>query len=294
MKRELKTIPIAAITVVTSRKRNKHKFKDLVTSVDHLGLKRPITVNARNGDKNYELVCGEGRIEAFQALGRTEIPAIQVNVTAEEALVMGLVENLARHQPSAIELFSEIGRLVKCGYKIDEIAAKVDLSPGYVRAVCHLLKNGDKHLLEALDHNVIPPTIALEISKAPGGEAQKLLLEAYAEKAHTSEQIAAIRRLIERCHVKQVLKGGKTRTTTFSLVRAYRREIERQHLVAQKAELVHARLVFIASALQKLLQERLFVRLLREEGLQDVPLPLRRQVSLQDGPDAKDPGHRGL
>jgi ParB family transcriptional regulator, chromosome partitioning protein len=148
------------------------------------------------------------------------------------------------------------------------------------------MKHGENHLLEALDHNVIPPTIALEIAKAQDGEAQKLLLEAYAEKPHTSEQIAAVRRLVERCHVKAVLKGKKTRTTTFSLVRAYRREIERQYLVAKKAELAHARLVFIASGLQKLLMERLFVRLLREEGLQDVPLQLRRQISSEDGPDA--------
>ena len=294
MKREIKTIPISAIKVVNSRKRNKQKFRELVTSVDHLGLKRPITVNVRGDDKTYELVCGEGRVEAFRALGCTEIPAILIDATTEETFLMGLVENLARRQPSATELFSEVGRLVKCGYKLNEIAAKVDLSPGYIRAVCHLLKHGEHHVLQALDQNVIPPTIALEIAKAQSGEAQKVLLEAYAEKLHTSGQIAAIRRLVERCHLRAVLKGKKTRPTTFSLVRAYRREIERQHLVAKKAELAHARLLFIASALQRLLQERLFVRLLREEGLQDVPIQLRRQISSQDGSDVEDAGRRSL
>jgi ParB family chromosome partitioning protein len=84
MKRDIQTIPISAITVVNSRKRNKQKFRELVTSVDHLGLKRPITGNARGGGKQYKLVCGEGRIEAFRALGRTDIPAILIDATAEE------------------------------------------------------------------------------------------------------------------------------------------------------------------------------------------------------------------
>jgi ParB family transcriptional regulator, chromosome partitioning protein len=292
MKREIRTIPISAITVVNSRSRNKQKFKTLVTSVDHLGLKRPITVNVRNRKTNYELVCGEGRIEAFRALGRAEIPAILIDVAADDSFLMGLVENLARRQPSAIEVFSEVSRLAKRGYKINEIAAKVDLSPSYVRAVCHLVKHGDRHLLEALDHELIPPTIALEIAKAESGEAQKLLLEAYAQRPHTSQEIAALRRLAERCHVKAVLKGDKARprATTSSLVRAYRAETERQHLVAKKADLAHARLVFIAGALQKLLRERLFIRLLREEALHDIPHQLRREISKQDGSNAASAG----
>jgi ParB family chromosome partitioning protein len=294
MKREIRTIPISAITVVNSRARNKRKFKALVASVEHLGLKRPITVNVRNGKTNYDLVCGEGRIEAFRALGRAEIPAILIDVAADDSFLMGLVENLARRQPSAIEVFSEVSRLAKRGYKISEIAAKVDLSPSYVRAVCHLVKHGDRHLLEALDHELIPPTIALEIAKAESGEAQKLLLEAYAQRPHTSEQIAALRRLAERLHVKAVLKGKKGRATTSKLVRAYRSEIERQHLVAKKADLVHARLVFIAGALQKLLKERLFMRLLREESLHDIPPQLRREISKQDGLHAARSGLSGL
>jgi ParB family chromosome partitioning protein len=289
VKREIRTIPISAITVVNSRFRNKQKFKALVTSVDHLGLKRPITVNVRNGKMNNELVCGEGRIEAFRALGRTEIPAILIDAPTNDCFLMGLVENLARRQPSAIEVFGEVSRLAKRGYKINEIAAKVDLSPSYVRAVCHLVKHGDRHLLEALDHDLIPPTIALEIAKAESGEAQRLLLEAYAQRPHTSQEIAALRRLAERCHVRAVLKGSKRvpRATTFSLVRAYRGEIERQHLVTKKAELAHARLVFLAGALQKLLKERLFIRLLREESLQDIPTQLRREISRQDGSNAE-------
>ena len=294
--REIKNIPISAIAVVNSRARNKRRFKELVASVDHLGLKRPITVNAQDGTNEYQLVCGEGRIEACRALGRTEIPAILLEAPADDCFLMGIVENLARRHPSVIEVFSEVSRLAKRGYKINEIAAKVDLSPSYVRAVCHLVKHGDRHLLEALDHELLPPTIALEIAKAESGGAQKLLLEVYAQRPHTSLEIAALRRLAERLHVKAVLNGkkGRPRATTAKLVRAYRGEIQRQHLVAKKAELAHARLVFIAGALQKLLRERLFIRLLREESLHDIPLQLRREISRQDGSNAESAGRSGL
>jgi ParB family chromosome partitioning protein len=294
--REIKTIPISAIRVLNSRTRHKERFRELVASVDHLGLKRPITVNTQNGAEEYQLVCGEGRIEAFRALGRTEIPAILIEAPTEDCFLMGLVENLARRHPSAMEVFSEVSRLAKRRYKINEIAAKVDLSPSYVRAVCHLVKHGDRHLLEALDHNLLPPTIALEIAKAENGGAQKLLLEAYAQRPHTSQEIAALRRLAERCHVNAVLEGNRKvpRPTTSTLVRAYRAEIERQHLVAKKAELAHARLAFIAGAFQKLLKERLFTRLLREESLHDIPSQLRREISRQDGSNAESTGVRCL
>jgi ParB family chromosome partitioning protein len=158
------------------------------------------------------------------------------------------------------------------------------------------VKHGDRHLLEALDHDLIPPTIALEIAKAESGEAQKLLLEAYAQRPHTSEEIAALRRLAERIHVKAVLYGKKERprATTAKLVRAYRGEIQRQYLVAKKADLAHARLIFIAGALEKLLKERLFMRLLREESLHDIPPQLRREISKQDGSHAASAGLSGL
>ena len=41
---EVRTIPIDAITVLNPRSRNKRIFQELVTSIAHLGLKKPITV----------------------------------------------------------------------------------------------------------------------------------------------------------------------------------------------------------------------------------------------------------
>jgi hypothetical protein len=48
-----------------------------------------------------------------------------------------------------------------------------------------------------------------------------------------------------------------------ALVRAYRQEIGRQQLIARKADLAQARLVFIVNALKTLLNERMFASLHR-------------------------------
>ena len=70
-------IPIERITVINPRVRNKKKFKEIVSNIAEIGLKRPITVTRRDDadGPRYALVCGQGRLEAYQALGQHEIPA---------------------------------------------------------------------------------------------------------------------------------------------------------------------------------------------------------------------------
>src|SRR5687768_8673948 len=93
---QVKVIPIASITVLNPRVRNRKIFQELVTSIEHLGLKKPITVAARADGSGYDLVCGQGRLEAFLALGETDIPAVVVEASEEDCFVGSLVENLAR------------------------------------------------------------------------------------------------------------------------------------------------------------------------------------------------------
>jgi ParB family chromosome partitioning protein len=97
---QIRQVPIDAITILNPRVRNKRIFNELVTSIEHLGLKRPITVSARPDQSGYDLVCGQGRLEAFVALGQTEIPALVLEASEEDCFVMSLVENLARRHHS--------------------------------------------------------------------------------------------------------------------------------------------------------------------------------------------------
>ena len=106
---EIVMVPVHSVNVLNPRSRNRKVFNELVTSISHLGLKRPITVSRRAGTAVFDLVCGQGRLEAFIALGQKEIPAVILDVEEEDCFVMSLVENLARRQHSPLELVEEIG-----------------------------------------------------------------------------------------------------------------------------------------------------------------------------------------
>jgi len=63
-------IPIQEIRIVNPRSRNRVKFRSVVTSIGAVGLKKPITVHQRELEADgtrYDLVCGQGRLEAVRA-----------------------------------------------------------------------------------------------------------------------------------------------------------------------------------------------------------------------------------
>src|SRR5438552_16504305 len=100
-RRRLQVIPIEQIRILNPRARNQRNFTEIVKSIAQVGLKRPITVSPRCSETDpfkYDLVCGQGRIEAFVQLGQTEIPAMLVEAEESDCLVMSLVENCARKQ----------------------------------------------------------------------------------------------------------------------------------------------------------------------------------------------------
>ncbi len=106
------------IRILNPRVRNRRTFEEMIDSIARIGLKRPITVAQRpdSDPVEYDLVCGQGRLEAFLELKQSEIPAIIINANESDCLVMSLVENCARRQHRAIDLMREIGELRKRGY----------------------------------------------------------------------------------------------------------------------------------------------------------------------------------
>ncbi|WP_024338922.1 plasmid partitioning protein RepB C-terminal domain-containing protein [Bradyrhizobium japonicum] len=280
---EIIKIPVTDIRVLNPRSRNKRIFGELVTSIAHLGLKKPITVSRRNGH-GFDLVCGQGRLEAFIALGQTEIPAIVIEASEEDCFVMSLVENLARRHHSPLELVSEIGNLKKRGYSIGQIAAKIDFSTEYVYAICALLENGEQRLLAAVDRGLIPHSIAMEIAKAKDGDVQKALAEAYEANAIPGNQVLAIRKIIEQRNLLGKAKSPTgprqqaKRVTAGALVRAYKKEADRQKLLVKKAGLAQSRLLFAVNALRMLMGEAPFVKLLQGEELHTLPRPIAERL----------------
>ncbi|SHG56423.1 plasmid partitioning protein RepB C-terminal domain-containing protein [Bradyrhizobium erythrophlei] len=275
----IEIIPVNAIDVVNPRVRNRRIFKEIVTSVAELGLKRPITVKRKQleGEQRYDLVCGQGRLEAYQSLGQREIPAIVVSASDEDSAIMSLVENCARRQHRAIDLLHDIEGLKSRGYEFEEIARKTGLTVEYVRGVASLLEHGEHRLLRAVEAGQVPVSVAVLIAQAEDSEVQNVLQQAYEEKLLRGQRLMAAKKLIEQRRRRG--KGYKTgprrvdggSISSNALLRAYRQDVDRKKVLIRKSNSTKSRLVFILEALRKLLAEPDFVTILETEKLDTLP-----------------------
>jgi ParB family chromosome partitioning protein len=295
-------VPIARIEVLNSRDRNMKVFEEIVESIQLIGLKKPITVAERageDGQPKYMLVCGEGRLNAFRILGETHIPALVVDVSDEDAFIMSLAENIARRGYRPLEILADIELLRERGYTADVIIQKTGLSPKYVRDIVFLLEQGEERLIEGVQRGSIPLTTALEIARASANDPQNangeggesnlgdLLQEAYENGQLKGRQIIEAKRLIEK---RQELGPSspnaaqiKPPTSSYSLVRTYQKEVERQRKMVLKAEHAHQRLLLVAQGLKKLFADENFVTLLRAEGLDTLPKYLAERITNFEG-----------
>jgi len=288
MNNEIIMIPIDRIRVLNPRPRDKKKFEQIIQSIKNLGLKKPIQVSLRSAEEGtepgYDLVCGQGRMEAFLALGHKEIPAIVVEVSREERLLRSLVENMARRLPSRLALMNEIERLKADGYSNVEIGKKLDIADGTVGGYIALKKAGEERLLDAAINGKIPLGVAMDIAKANSPELQRELLKGFESKELNQFAIRTVKRLIDQRRF--VGKGRdtdadkkKSRTNADSLINAFKRESQKQRLMVKKARLCDAKLVITVTALGKLLGDENFFNLLRAESLADIPQYLQDKLA---------------
>ena len=283
-------IPVDQINVLNPRSRNKVVFDGIVANISNLGLKKPITVASRPepvDGKKYDLVCGQGRLEAFIALGQTEIPAIIREASKEDCFLMGLVENIARRQIRPVELLREISNLKSRGYNSSDIARKIGVHKTYVVAIIHLLKNGEERLLTAVEKRRMPLSIAMQIASSSEEEIQQALCQAYEEKTLRGRKLITVRRIIEMRKSNGKLSTSRRRRneqlkSAGALVRVYRQEADRQKLLVKKSQLTDHRLLFIATALKNLFRDENFVTLLRAEELANVPAYLAEKLQIAE------------
>ena len=71
----------------------------------------------------------------------------------------------------------------------------------------------------------------------------------------------------------------KPPTSSYSLVRTYQKEVERQRKMVLKAEHAYQRLLLVVQGLKKLFADENFVTLLRAEGLDTLPKYLAERIS---------------
>ena len=272
-------ISIEDIHILNPRVRNQIIAEEIRQNIRSIGLKRPITVAPRKDSKNgkkYDLVCGQGRIEAYIAAGVTEIPAIVREVSEEDAHIMSLVENIARRNNSALELLQSIKYLKGQGYADDAIAAKTNLGKDYIRGIIRLIEEGEEYLVNAVEKGRIPLYQALNIAAEDDTAVQMALTEAYESGALTGIKLVAVQKIISRR--KHYGKGisapqrEKVNLSAEDLIAAYENGArEKKRLLAQ-SNYIKDVLDYTAMALRQLLNDVHFTNQLKAVGMNEIPL----------------------
>lgn len=285
----VRMIPVKQIHILNPRGRGKRKFGEIVNNIASIGLKKPITVthvSGNNGDALYHLVCGQGRLEAYITLGQEDIPAIVVEGSKEDLLLMGLTENLARRRHTSIALVQEISSLKERGYSHSEIAKKTDLQATYVKGILQLLSRGEERLLQAVEQRQLPLSIAIIIATSDDKAVQRALQEAYEKNSLRGKALLRARRLIEsrRTRGKRMHGGARKAAekpvTSNELLRTFQRETMKQKMIIQRAKICETRLLFAVAALKQLFRDEHFVTLLRAEALDTLPQYLAEQITI--------------
>lgn len=280
-------IPVDRVTVVNPRVRNKRNFREIVDNIAKLGLKKPITVTRRAeaGGPFYDLVCGQGRLEAYIALGQADVPALVVSADPEDCLVASLVENCARRQHRAIDLLQDIRGMEERGYSSPEIARKTGLSLEYVKGVARLIEKGEQRLLRSVESGIIPVSVAVEIAESEDHDVQAALSSAYERGLLKGRKLLAARKLIETRRrrgkgLAATSGGSRERLSADVLVKAYQDDADRKRSLIRRAEATRNRLLVITEALRRLSADERFLALLEDEDLASLPenLAVRLQV----------------
>lgn len=284
---QIELIDVASIRVANPRVRDPKRFKEIVANIQEIGLKRPITVTRRHGpgEHTYDLVCGQGRLEAFIALEQKFIPAIVRAYDESQALLASLAENIARRRMRAIEQIRAIKWMAENGQSADEISRKTGLGPSYTKGILRLLETGEERLLDAALHGRIPITIAVKIADGSDEETQSILMKAYEQKEITQKTLNSFRHVVNQRRflgrgVNSTRPGPRNSADEF--IASYRTQANRQKLIIKKARACEARLLSITAAFRVLLADEHFTTLLRAEKIGTLPKFLAARLANTD------------
>ena len=241
-----KMIPLSAIEPDPGQPRSTMgDLDDLVASIRDKGVLEPILVRLRPGNEDdgvlsgilYRIISGERRYRAAQEAGLYEVPAIEMEVTDEEALEIALIENLQRKDLTPFEEAEGYRMLAEShSYTHEEISEAVGKSRTVVTESLSLLQMPPRvrDTVQALGIN--SKSLLLEVLKA-GSEAEMIdLLEEVARRGLNRDDL--------RQRLRRSDKGGKSSRRkpyvfrfkapdrTFSLALSFRQsEVDKDDLI---------------------------------------------------------------
>lgn len=139
--KDLKIVPLSSIEpgVCQPRKEfNAEAISALAESIKDKGVLQPILVRRHN--EKYEIIAGERRFRAAKLAGLTQIPVIEKKLADNEALEIGLIENIMRQDLTDLEEAAGLRQLQEnFSYTQENLAKVVGKSRSYVTNCLRLL-----------------------------------------------------------------------------------------------------------------------------------------------------------
>src|SRR5690242_5751321 len=236
-------LPVAAIDPNSRQPRHvfdEEALEELKASIQEVGFLQPIVVRETGGGR-YEIVMGERRWRAAQAIGRETIPAI-VRETRDDAMLRdALLENIHRANLNPLEeaaayqqLLDEFGatheelakrigrsrpqisntiRLLNLPAPVQRRVAAGVLSAGHARA---LLGLEDAEEQETLAHRIVAEGLSVRtteelvaVSVAEGGSAKKAAAPQRRSKPHAPALSDLADRLSDRFDTRVKVDIGR-------------------------------------------------------------------------------------
>jgi len=145
------TLEVSALQPMHDQPRQEfdtENLANLTLSIQRKGILQPLLVRQTQSGK-FEIVAGERRWRAAIAAKLERVPVIIIACNNQEALEIGLIENLQRHDLNAIEEAEAIKRLQE-EFRLtqEQIASSIGKSRSYVANIIRLnTLNSDIKLL---------------------------------------------------------------------------------------------------------------------------------------------------
>ena len=120
---------------------DKENLQDLINSIQERGIIQPIIVRKSADDKSkYEIIAGERRWLAAQKAGLHEVPVVITEADDLRSLEFAIVENVQRHDLSAIEEAKGYQRLIdEFSYDQERVAKFIGKSRSHITNCLRLL-----------------------------------------------------------------------------------------------------------------------------------------------------------
>jgi ParB family chromosome partitioning protein len=236
-----KMVPLSAIEPDPNQPRSSlGDLGELVASIRAKGVLEPILIRPRPlSDATgpvYRIISGERRFRAAQEAGLYEVPAIEMDVSEEEALEIALIENLQRKDLTPFEEAEGFRQLAEQHtYTHEEIAEAVGKSRTVITESLSLLQMSPRvrDAVQAL--GITSKSLLLEVLKAGSEQEMIRLLEEVARLGLNRDDLR------RRLRKNEAAKGGRRRPyvfrfkapdKTFSLSLTFRQsEVDKMDLV---------------------------------------------------------------